>query len=544
MPKVSSNPTDKRSTELRNIISGFLESSERFASRPALVVDGQSLTYLDLRRKTGKIASLLQRTEEGNSPLVAILAYRSATAYAGILGALAAGKGYVPLNPKFPAERTRRMLILSGCSQVIVGKECVANLRELLQGFQQSLTVILPETADATDLQMDFPLHRYLSSKDISGDRGSAFETAVSAQAIAYLLFTSGTTGEPKGVPITHSNVQSYIDYMCSQSDLNETDRFSQHSDLTFDLSVHDIFVAWERGACLYCLPERAVLLPAKFIRDNALTSWFSVPSIIGVLSKMRLLETDFFPSLRCSFFCGEPLPTSYAQLWQNAAPHSIVENLYGPTEATIAISHYRWDRNHSPGECLNGICPIGWTFARQRSSIADQDFNILPKNQTGELFLAGSQVTSGYWNDPEKTGAKFVRLGASEDTTWYRTGDLVKQDWTGCMYYLGRIDDQVKIRGYRAELQEIEAVLRKACGTDQVVSVAWPVRDGSADGVVAFVSSQKALDEGKALKYCRTYLPGYMVPQRIYALDALPLNVNGKVDRRGLVRLLEGART
>ena len=529
---------------MRNIVSGFLESSERFPSRPALVVDGESLTYLDLRRQAGKLASLVLRTAESNSPLVAILGYRSVTAYVGILSILAAGRGYVPLNPKFPAERTRRMLILSGCSQVIVGNECVPHLRALLEGFQQPLTIILPEMADVTDLQTDFPLHRYLGSKDIFASHGSLFETTVSTQAIAYLLFTSGTTGEPKGVPVTHSNVRSYIDYMCGRCDLNETDRFSQHSDLTFDLSVHDIFVAWERGASLYCLPERAVLLPAKSIRENALTAWFSVPSIISVLSKMRLLEPDFFPSLRYSFFCGEPLSTSYAQLWQNAASHSIVENLYGPTEATIAISHYQWDRNHSPGECLNGICPIGWTFAGQRSSIANQDFNILSNNQAGELFLAGSQVTPGYWNDPEKTGAKFVRLGTSEDTIWYRTGDLVKEDWTGCMYYLGRIDDQVKIRGYRAELQEIEAVLRKACGTDQVVSVAWPVRDGSADGVVAFVSGQKVLDEGKALKYCRTYLPGYMVPQKIYAIDALPLNLNGKVDRRGLVRLLEGART
>ena len=529
---------------MRNIVSGFLESSERFPSRPALVVDGESLTYLDLRRQAGKLASLVLRTAESNSPLVAILGYRSVTAYVGILSILAAGRGYVPLNPKFPAERTRRMLILSECSQVIVGNECVPHLRALLEGFQQPLTIILPEMADVTDLQTDFPLHRYLGSKDIFASHGSLFETTVSTQAIAYLLFTSGTTGEPKGVPVTHSNVRSYIDYMCGRCDLNETDRLSQHSDLTFDLSVHDIFVAWERGASLYCLPERAVLLPAKSIRENALTAWFSVPSIISVLSKMRLLEPDFFPSLRYSFFCGEPLSKSYAQLWQNAASHSIVENLYGPTEATIAISHYQWDRNHSPGECLNGICPIGWTFAGQRSSVADQDFNILSNNQAGELFLAGSQVTPGYWNDPEKTGAKFVRLGNSEDAIWYRTGDLVKQDWTGCLYYLGRIDDQVKIRGYRAELQEIEAVLRAACGTDQVVSVAWPVRDGSADGVVAFVSGQKALDEGKALKYCRTYLPRHMVPQRIYVLDALPLNLNGKVDRRRLVRLLEGART
>jgi len=529
---------------LRNIVSGFLESSERFPSRPALVVDGKSFSYLDLRGQAGKLASLLQRTDESNSTLVAILAYRSVTAYAGILGILAAGRGYVPLNPKFPTKRTRRMLILSGCSQVIVGNECVAHLRELLEGFQQPLTLILPGMADVTDLQTDFPLHRYVSSKDIFESHVSVFETTVSSQATAYLLFTSGTTGEPKGVPVTHSNVRSYINYMCGRCDLNETDRFSQHSDLTFDLSAHDIFVAWERGASLYCSPERAVLLPAKFVRDHALTAWLSVPSIIGILSKMRLLEPDFFPSLRYSFFCGEPLPASSAQLWQNAAPHSIVENLYGPTEATIAISHYLWDRTHSPGECLNGICPIGWTFAGQRSIVVDQDRNILSNNQAGELLLTGSQVAAGYWNDPEKTGAKFVRLGDSEDTIWYRTGDLVKQDGTGCMYHLGRIDDQVKIRGYRAELQEIEAVLRNACGTDQVVSVAWPVRDGSADGVVAFVSGQKALDEGRALKYCRRYLPGYMVPQRIYALDALPLNINGKVDRRGLVRMLEGAQT
>jgi amino acid adenylation domain-containing protein len=529
---------------LRSIVSGFLESSERFPLRPALVVDGESITYRDLRRRAGKLASLLLRTVEGNCQLVAILAYRSATVYAGVLAALGAGRGYVPLNPKFPVERTRRMLILSGCSQVIVGNECLPHLRDLLTRLERPLIVILPEMADVSGLQSDFPLHRYLSSKDAFESHDHVFETAISTQAIAYLLFTSGTTGEPKGVPVRHSNVRSYIDYVCSRYDFNETDRFSQHSELTFDLSVHDIFVAWEQGASLYCLPERAVLLPAKFIREHALTAWFSVPSVISVLSKMRLLEPDCFPSLRYSFFCGEPLPTSYAQLWQNAAPHSIVENLYGPTEATIAISHYRWDQDHSPAQCLNGICPIGWTFAGQQSSIADQEFNILTRNQSGELFLAGSQVTTGYWNDPEKTGAKFVRLGTSEDTIWYRTGDLVKQDWTGLMYYLGRIDDQVKIRGYRAELQEIEAVLRKACGTDQVVSVAWPVRDGSADGVVAFVSGQKALDEAKALKYCSTYLPSYMVPHRIYALDNLPLSLNGKIDRRGLVRLLEGART
>jgi len=148
-----------------------------------------------------------------------------------------------------------------------------------LEGFPQPLTLILPGMADVTDLQTNFPLHRYLLSRDIFESHSPVLETSVSSQAIAYLLFTSGTTGEPKGVPVTHSSVRSYIEYMCGRCDLNETDRFSQHSDLTFDLSVHDLFLAWERGASLYCLPERAVLLPAKFIRENALTVWFSVPS-------------------------------------------------------------------------------------------------------------------------------------------------------------------------------------------------------------------------------------------------------------------------
>src|SRR4029077_4754200 len=147
------------------------------------VVDGETLTYADLRRKAGQLASLLLRTEAPNSPLVAILAYRSVTAYAGILGILAAGKGYVPLNPKFPAERTRKMMILSGCNQVIIGNECVPHLRELLAAFTQPLCLKLPETADVADLETDFLLNGCLLSKDVSESRGSVFETTVSTQA-------------------------------------------------------------------------------------------------------------------------------------------------------------------------------------------------------------------------------------------------------------------------------------------------------------------------------------------------------------------------
>jgi non-ribosomal peptide synthetase component F len=281
-------------------------------------------------------------------------------------------------------------------------------------------------------------------------------------------------------------------------------------------------------------------MLPAKFIRDHALTMWFSVPSLVALLSNMRLLQPKCFPSLRFSLFCGEPLTATHAQDWQEAAPNSIVENLYGPTETTIAVSHYRWDPSKSPQECLNGIVPIGWPFAGQQCRVADHERGKV--SETGELCLAGSQVTDGYWNNPEKTRCQFVRFPETGGTLWYRTGDLVKRGENGCLYYLGRIDHQVKIRGYRVELQEIEVVLRKTSKAEQVVAVPWPVADGSADGVVAFISGASNLDDLHILNRCREALPDYMVTRRIYRLEEMPLNDNRKVDRKKLVKLLEGA--
>jgi amino acid adenylation domain-containing protein len=524
----------------RSLIDGFVRSVDRFPSREALVVDGERLTYLALQHLAGKVASTILQHDQDGFPLVALLAHRSKTAYAGILGILGAGKGYVPLNPKFPMERTRRMLALSGCGMLIVGREGFERLPELLMNAGRPLTVILPDASDEGGLSSDFPQHRFVPSQKMTDGETFSSGTAVDPARVAYLLFTSGSTGQPKGVPISQSNVRSYVRYVCDRYDVNETDRFSQEFDLTFDLSVHDMFVCWERGACLFSVPEKSVLAPAKFIREHQLTMWFSVPSVIGILARMRLLSPRCFPSLRYSLFCGEPLSASYAQLWQEAAPNSILENLYGPTETTIAISHYRWDKTgSSSAECVNGIVPVGWMFDGQACRVIDADRKAVAAGVPGELCLGGSQVTTGYWNDPTRTQEQFVRLPGAGENFWYRTGDMVQQGKNGCLYYLGRMDHQVKIRGYRVELQEIEAVLRKACGTDQVVAIAWPVRNGSADGVVAFVSGVDGLDQDRALDHCSKVLPGYMVPKKLHLCDDFPLNANGKIDRARLVCIL-----
>jgi non-ribosomal peptide synthetase component F len=265
------------------------------------------------------------------------------------------------------------------------------------------------------------------------------------------------------------------------------------------------------------------------------------VPSVVGALTRLRLLQPGGLPSLRYSLFCGEPLPAAYAQAWQEAAPQSIVENLYGPTEATIAISNYRWEAARSQQESLNGIVPIGKVFDGQKVEVIDESRNPVAVGEPGELCLSGSQVTTGYWNNPEKTREQFVHLADSNGTLWYRTGDLVKRDENGALLYLGRIDYQVKIRGHRVELQEIEEAVRKACGSPQVVTVPWPVRNGSGDGVVAFISGLESIDQAGIIGYCSGQLPEYMVPRKIYLLQEMPLNVNGKIDRKKLIQILEG---
>jgi amino acid adenylation domain-containing protein len=523
----------------KSIFCGFADSVARFGELPALVVNSERLSYRQLSHKVAALASVIDRVED-SYPLVGLLAHRSVNAYAGVLGILGAGKGYVPLNPKFPPERTRSMLLLSGCRTLVVGSECVSQLAKLLPRLEQSLTIILPDVSDLASISSEFSNHRFVFAGDRSQAPPHSFRTDIEEDAIAYLMFTSGSTGVPKGVPIYHRNVQSYVQYVCDHYQVTERDRFSQQFDLTFDLSVHDMFVCWERGACLFCVPEQSAMAPAKFIRDHELTMWFSVPSVIGILSRLRLLAPKSFPSLRYSLFCGEPLPAASAGLWFEAACNSLLENLYGPTETTIAISHYRWDQKRSPEECVNGIVPIGWPFAGQTACIVGENGVELPPGGVGELCLDGSQVTTGYWNDTERTRERFVHLDGKGQAIWYRTGDLVRKDENGCLCYLGRTDHQCKIRGYRVELQEIEAVLRRLCNTE-AVSIPWPVREGSAAGVVAVIAGEQTPGEQKILRSCADLLPPYMVPSKIYFLEHLPLNANGKIDRSELLKFVQG---
>jgi amino acid adenylation domain-containing protein len=523
------------------LVSGFLDSARRFPDRPALEVAGEGLSYARLADLARSLATTLaRRTPAGGPELTAVFAHRSRTAFVGVLGSLLRGHGYVPLNCTFPPERSRLMLERAGCKAVVVDEASAAQLDAVLAGNEGPLLLVLPDLDDVSHLRARWPGHEIVGALDLDAPDG--LDTPpVDRDALAYLLFTSGSTGIPKGVAVAQRNVCAFLDAVVDRYGVTETDRLSQTFDLTFDLSAFDMFVAWERGACLCCPPQHVLIKPDAFIRDSRLTIWFSVPSTAVFMKRLGSLKPGRLPDLRWSLFCGEPLPVEVAEAWAEAAPGSIVENLYGPTELTIACTVYRWAPERSATESLLGLVPIGTALPGMSGFVADEQLREVAPGEEGELLMTGPQLTLGYWDDPERTAVAFVRPPGRAEVH-YRTGDRVRRP-TGPgepLLYLGRLDHQLKIQGHRVELGEIEAVLRDESGVDAAIAMGWPRTPSGAGGVVAFLGSLDVDVEGLRVRMAER-LPSYMVPREIHLLSTLPLNANGKFDRNALAARLEG---
>ncbi len=524
-----------------NLIDGFLQSALTSPDRPALDVGSHTLSYADVLGGAKKGAYAIQHLARNTHFCVGILSHRSKNAYLSILATLLSGQTYMPLNPKFPASRLAKIIELSGCSCIMVGSECETALRDILALVEKPLKVItLDFDYQPNDGEKDSGAE-YITLTTLDSETTSDLAPITTKPMdLAYLLFTSGSTGSPKGVAVSQANVHAYLQYLTRHFEFSKEDRFSQSFDLSFDLSVHDMFVCWSVGGCLCVLPESAVMAPAKFIKDKAISVWFSVPSVAMFMSKFRTLKPNSLPNLRLSLFCGEAFSQHLAQAWQEAAPNSLLYNFYGPTETTIAITQYLWNSRSSPPICLNGVVPIGHIFPSHECAIVDDSLSAVDVGQSGQLMLSGPQITPGYLNDPGRTRAAFVKLpGDSSDRIWYGTGDLAKIDSSGCLFYLGRKDDQIQILGYRAELQEIDLALRIASGSEMAVAVAWPIDGGQAQGVVGFVCGSQS-DAADIISRCGKTLPQYMVPREVYFIEALPLNSNGKVDRKALQAKLQ----
>jgi amino acid adenylation domain-containing protein len=522
----------------------FAASARTYPLRTALVVDGVAVSYQDLGVAADRIGNAVLRSRPDAAPrLTGILASRSMAAYAGVLGALLVGDAYVPLNPRFPPDRLLAILEASEAATLVVDARGSGAARELAERASRELVFVFPDRASPPDWATNSSQHRFVCQVDLEVLDPTPIPVKPSPGDGAYLLFTSGSTGEPKGVLIRNRNVLAYLAAASERYRPTPDDRFTQLFDLSFDLSVHDMFLCWGAGAALYCVPESATLAPRELVRRHGLTFWFSVPSTLAAMSRLRILQPNTFPSLRWSLFCGEPLPRGLAQAWASAAPNSIVENLYGPTEATIAFTAYRLPLASGDWSGIPDTVPIGWPFPGSRTAVIEESGTPVSDGEAGELCLGGPQVADGYWRRPDLSAPRFLapRIEGADGTGWYRTGDRVALTPEHGLVFYGRTDSQVKIAGYRLELQEVEEVVRRAADCDLAAAVPWPVdADGFARSVIVFLSSSAASDTA-ILAACRGRLPPYVVPSRLIRIGQWPLNANGKIDRRALADLARG---
>jgi amino acid adenylation domain-containing protein len=507
-----------------NITHHFFEHAQRRGTASALLLDGKTLSYGELAASARRIRGEIARAA---APFVGLLAHKSETAYAGVLGILAAGSAYVPLNPAFPVGRNRYIVEKANVHTLVVGPECADALLALCATLERPLRIVMLEP-----LPDDVRLAREV---EIAGAPFAGELANNSEEAPAYVLFTSGSTGAPKGVLVRHGNVARYLENLDALYPLSADDRVTQTFDLTFDLSVHDMFTCWRAGATLVPYPASALASPIPFTQELGVTVWFSVPSVAAFLESSRALTPDSLPNLRLSSFCGEKLTMRSARIWQSVAPSSRIVNLYGPTETTIAITHFELPRDFDGERALHGVVPIGAPLPDQACEVRREDGTPCDLGETGALWLSGAQVSAGYLGEPVLTSERFVERAGR---VWYRTGDLVVRAHDGVLHFVGREDFQVKIMGHRIELGEIEHALVRASGAAHPIAGVAQLRNG-VDEIFAVLPARCAGEKKRLRSELKSLLPGYMIPRHFVFRDDLPLNANGKIDRKGVKALV-----
>lgn len=493
--------------------SYFDESAARYPDRPAVRAGAASSSYAALRDRKRETAARLRAQGLGDlGATIGLLAEKGAGAYAALLGIMESGNVYVPLSPRSPRARLQAMIEEARLSALIVDAASAAGAVDLLATSARR-PLLIPADPDAAAI-----IGRREAPPEPPSDRARRPDASY-----AYLLFTSGSTGTPKGVGITHANGRALIDALSAEIELDPEDRCTQFAELTFDFSIGELFLCWQAGGCVFVPSYPETLMPLSFVERHRLTVWSSVPTLANNLKVLNALRPGVFAPLRWSLFCGEALPAQLAEAWQVAAPACRIVNLYGPTEATVFATRYFYDPSAPPAA---QIVPLGRPLASVRTFV---------EADTGELLLAGPQVAPGYWRDPAATARSFVTLpGDPDGLVWYRTGDRAGLDEHANLTFLGRCDDQVKVRGRRVELREIEGVLRRVTAADLVAVVPIHASNGLCEDVVAYLNDPGATEDEMRTR-CRAHLPEYMVPRRIFVVEALPLNSSGKVDHRAL---------
>ena len=512
------------------------EAAARSPDREAITFGTRTLTYRELDRAADAFAQLLAGHGTTRGARVGIQLRRGVDAVIAMIGALKAGAVYVPLDPQLPTGRLRYIVETCEIGVVVTVQSALAGLDEALAGVTPVRHIVVMDGAVAGERPIGAP-SLLDGSAGASGDTPRALPSAIDTDP-AYILFTSGSTGAPKGVVISHLNALTFINAAYDHFGISEDDRLSHVCPLQSDMSVFDIYVALRAGACIVGVPEMTAMFPvqlAQAIRSGGITVWNSVPSTLSSLTTLVNLETHDLSSLRLVLFAGEVFPLKALRRLMSAVPTARFCNMYGQTEANSSTYHWVGEIAEDARDPL----PIGRALPNFEVFALDPDGNqVVAPGGEGELHVRASTVAIGYWNDPERTAAAFIPhpLDPRAGDRVYRTGDIVRLDADGEFVFAGRRDNMIKSRGYRIEIDEVEGALRNHPGIRNAAVIAIP-DERIGNRLSAFIEPVVAgsLTRDEVIAFCIAELPRYMVPDEIAFRDALPLTSSGKVDRQRL---------
>jgi amino acid adenylation domain-containing protein len=498
----------------------------------AVALGSRTLGYSELETLSNRIANAL--IESGCRPgdRVALMLPKEPETIAAMLGTLKAGCAYVPIDLASPAPRAGRIVETADVRVVLIHPVASALLDGIVAEGAIAGDVVVGTTADERVEGETFRTVFDAAVVDGLGDRAPVVPRR--GDDPAHILFTSGSTGLPKGVLITHDNVAAFLDWALPTFGMDATDRISSHPPLHFDLSTFDVYGALTVGAALHLVDPALNLAPhrlARFIGDAELTHWFSVPSTMTFLASFDAVPKSGWPSLQRVLFCGEVLPTTVLRHWMARLPHATFTNLYGPTEATIASSYHTF--TEPPADDTAAI-PIGTACAGEELIVLDDKMQPVDTGESGDLYIGGMGLSPGYWRDEAKTHEAFLPDPRDPAHRLYKTGDLARVEEDGLVYFLGRVDSQIKSRGYRIELGEIETALNAVEAIREAAVVAVPSDgfEGTQIGCVFALGHGMQMTSVELRAALAATLPRYMLPTRWLELDQLPKNANGKIDR------------
>lgn len=509
------------------------QAAERAGGRVAVEEEsGRKITYAGLSGSADRLAARLGRWGIGRGDRVGLFLPKSIESVASIHGILRAGAAYVPADPTAPAVRGAGILADARVRSVVVSGPLASEFSSAWPGPgpRPRLVVVRgeggtgPEDVSWAEVQSD--------------DAPSPLPPPRCADDLAYVLYTSGSTGTPKGVMLSHANALCFLGWCGSALGLKDGDRFSSHAPFHFDLSIFDLYASVRNAGTLVLVGESLSKEPARlgpFLSDRAIDVWYSAPSILALMGEHGSLDRPGYRAPRVVLFAGEVFPARPLRRLRTLWPDSEMWNLYGPTETNVCTAYRIPD---SIAEDRSEPFPIGLVCPPLKARVVGEDGRDVPPGSEGELIIAGPGVMRGYFGRPDLDALAFLK--DESGGLWYRTGDLVVDDGSGVFVFRGRRDRMVKKRGYRIELGEVESALYRHDDVQRAAVVARA--DESGVSIDAFVS-MKTGRKGSIIamkKHCTTYLPYYMVPDRIRFLSALPMTSTDKVDYQGLKKLSE----